>query len=177
MIRDDSGIETRRLLGPELRTLVDVLNRARRIGDGHRTAGDRLCRFPCRATIPPGICPASESWWMAETTSSARRRSERVPAGKRPARRGGRAVARRACPCTARPVVPLAKTNGKASSNGKPDDRTRRLQKNQELHEVKELEKLFRAARRVRLIHRRLLSDPGRIRQRRKAHHPLRPGL
>ena len=43
----------------------------------------------------------------------------------------------------AKAAPPATKPNGKPSSNGKPDDRTRRLQKNQELHEVKELERLF----------------------------------
>ena len=75
--------------------------------------------------------------------------------------------------------VQPARPSRQRPANGRRQRQRRRpaaaLQKNQELHEVKELEKLFAQLEQLRPVDRRLLPHAGRIRQRRKAARPSTP--
>ncbi|HWE02759.1 MAG TPA: DNA gyrase subunit B [Tepidisphaeraceae bacterium] len=137
-IRNEDGLEVRRLLRPELGKLIEALNKL-----------DELVRIVERRGIDFGA-------FLSRRDPSGHLPTYRVVVdGKEQFFRTGEernkflldndllpAVA----PVEAPPETPApaaAKPIGKPGSNGKADDRLRRMQKNHELHEVKELERLF----------------------------------
>ena len=199
VIRDDAGLEQRRLAAADLRKLIDLLNKleelvtvverrgidfadflARRDAGGHlptfrmvvdgrehffHNASDRnkflqdnglyaqeMTPGSDAASLPPAT-PGGLSAPMGAATGTSVTGGGSAAAGLAAAMGAagaGNGAAGNGVPANdaAAPssIPPTAtvppKTSGKAS-NGKGDDRTRRLQKNHELHEVKELERLF----------------------------------
>ncbi len=144
LIRDESGLETRRLLGPELRQLIEMLNKLDELVKVVERRGidfaDFLARRDSSGHLPTYrlVVDGREQFFRG-----AEERNQFL--------QDNGLLAPEVIPAPI--VAPLAETtpglppaavksNGKAA-NGKADERTRRLQKNHELHEVKELERLF----------------------------------
>ena len=150
IIRDDSGLEIRRIGGAELRKLVETLNKldelvrvverrgidfadflALRDGSGHlpafRMVVDGREQFFRTAEERRQFLQENDLLIPETPVAPPTPASPATAAGEIPA-----------APPAPKPFV-------KSASNGKPDERARRLQKNHELHEVKELERLFSA--------------------------------
>jgi DNA gyrase subunit B len=138
VIRDDSGIETRRLRGPELRKLIDGLNKLEELVTVVQRRGidfgaflEERERFDGHLPSYRVVVDGKEHYFK-----SAEQRSQFL---------SDNGLLEVAAPSTEPLPSDASKTmsNGKASTNGKPTDNMRRIQKNHELHEVKELERLF----------------------------------
>jgi DNA gyrase subunit B len=147
VVRDDNGLETHRLTGPELRKLIDALSKLEELVTVVRRRGidfaDFLGQRDTAGHLPAYrvVLDGKEHYFR-----SAAERSEFLLKNGLLEVEPATAATLAPLPVDGQPLVaPPASTNGngKPSSNGKPDDRSRRLQKNHELHEVKELEKLF----------------------------------
>ena len=129
VIRDDGGAEIRRVGGPELRKLIDLLNKLDELVKVVERRGidfaDFLARRDAGGHLPTHrvVVDGVERFFR-----SAEERSQFL-------QENGLLATE---PLAVEPADAVGKPAGR-----KMDDRTRRLQKNHELHEVKELEKLF----------------------------------
>ncbi|HET6249985.1 MAG TPA: DNA gyrase subunit B [Tepidisphaeraceae bacterium] len=144
VIRDDNDLETRRLGGPELRKLIDALSKLEELVTVVQRRGidfaDFLGQRDAAGHLPAYrvVVDGKEHYFR-----TAAERSEFLLQNNLLEVQPTATAELAPLPVDGQPVVPPAATNGKTSSNGKADDRARRLQKNHELHEVKELERLF----------------------------------
>ncbi|HZK82751.1 MAG TPA: toprim domain-containing protein, partial [Humisphaera sp.] len=138
-IRNDDGLEIRRLLGPELGKLIEALNKLDELVRIVERRGIDFASFLSMRDAS-GHLPAyrmvvdgkEQFFRTGEERNKFLLDNDLLPA----------VVPVEAPPIEAPPIV-AGKSVGKPGPNGKPDDRTRRMQKNHELHEVKELERIF----------------------------------
>jgi DNA gyrase subunit B len=143
-IRDDSGLEIRRLLGPELRKLIDVLNKLDELVKVVERRGidfaDFLAERDAAGHLPAFrvVVDGHDKYFRTAAERNQFLLENGLLAPEEPP-----SAVPAAPPAEGQPAAAAPKSNGKSSSNGKLDERSRRLQKNHELHEVKELERLF----------------------------------
>ena len=136
-IRNDDGLETRRLKAVELRKLIDALSKLEELVTVVERRGIDFAHFLSLRDANghlPGFRMVVDGREQFFRTNEERQKYLLDNGLLAPE------------PILMAPVELPPPTVGRPpgkSSNGKPDDRTRRLQKNHELHEVKELERLF----------------------------------
>jgi len=135
VVRDaDTGVESRRLVGEELDHVVELLARLEELVTIVQRRGidfaDFLSRRDAGGRLPQYrvVVEGTESFYYSDREREAYLRAEKLWADEEVAPAAGETPA-------------PAPTNGDAA---KPkDDGHQRLQKNQELHEVKDMEKVF----------------------------------
>jgi DNA gyrase subunit B len=143
LIRDgDTGKEARRVKGDELRKLVDVLNRIEELVKIIERRGldfaEFIYRWTVRGRLPQYRVVVDGRDHLFDDLTEMNQFLADQDVVVEDEEMGKVQKAGKAAP--AANGADKASTNG----NGKLDANARRLQKNQEMHEVKELEKLFR---------------------------------
>ncbi|HZL36884.1 MAG TPA: DNA gyrase subunit B [Tepidisphaeraceae bacterium] len=151
LVRDDAGAEVRRIGGAELRKLVDHLNKLDELVRVIERRGIDFAEF-LSLRDPGGHLPKfrevvdGEEHFSRTPDEHSKYLADRGFMDLEPVVTAVPAAA--PLDTAAMPPITPASTNGngklpKPAPPAKADDKSRRLQKNQELHEVKDLERLF----------------------------------